>query len=125
LRPSSTVASRLGPRAGPLSYELRTGTRWLPIAIVPRPPTYLVGQKVWLLTQELPLRVEFKKFTPKFIGPFVIEKVVNPAAVGLKLPHAMRITQPSISQRSSWFESPLMPTSQPPHLPGSLMGALL
>ncbi|KAK3540505.1 hypothetical protein QTP70_032464 [Hemibagrus guttatus] len=54
-------------------------------------PSYLVGQKVWLSTRNLRLRLPCKKLSPKFIGPFEIIRRVNPVAYRLRLPASYRI----------------------------------
>ncbi|KAK3537126.1 hypothetical protein QTP70_002135 [Hemibagrus guttatus] len=54
-------------------------------------PSYQVGQKVWLLTRNLRLRLPCKKLSPKFIGPFEIIRQVNPVAYRLRLPASYRI----------------------------------
>ncbi|KAK3508103.1 hypothetical protein QTP70_014278 [Hemibagrus guttatus] len=50
-----------------------------------------VGQKVWLSTRNLRLRLPCKKLSPKFIGPFEIIHRVNPVAYHLQLPASYRI----------------------------------
>ncbi|KAK3519678.1 hypothetical protein QTP70_000225 [Hemibagrus guttatus] len=54
-------------------------------------PSYQVGQKVWLSTRNLRLRLPCKKLSPKFIGPFEIIHRVNPVAYRLRLPASYRI----------------------------------
>ncbi|KAK3519118.1 hypothetical protein QTP70_017280, partial [Hemibagrus guttatus] len=56
----------------------------------PHPP-YQVGQKVWLSTHNLSLRLPCKKLSPKFIGPFEIVHQVNSVAYHLHLPASYRI----------------------------------
>jgi hypothetical protein len=53
---------------------------------------YEVGQKVWLSTKNITLKmVGTPKFLPKFIGPFPISAKVNPVAYRLELPETMHI----------------------------------
>ncbi|KAK3510980.1 hypothetical protein QTP70_027788 [Hemibagrus guttatus] len=54
-------------------------------------PSYQVGQKVWLSTRNLHLKLLCRKLSPKFIGPFEIIRQVNPVAYWLWLPAAYRI----------------------------------
>ena len=89
-------------------------------------PEYQVGQKVWLSTRDLPLRVESNKLAPKFVGPFAIERVISPVAVRLKLPQSMRV-HPTfhVSKVKPVSESPLVPAAPPPPPPRLVDGGLI
>ncbi|KAK3544108.1 hypothetical protein QTP86_001806 [Hemibagrus guttatus] len=54
-------------------------------------PSYQVGQKVWLSTRNLRLKLPCRKLNPKFVGPFEIVRQVNPVAYRLRLPASYRI----------------------------------
>ncbi|XP_061636508.1 uncharacterized protein LOC133481318 [Phyllopteryx taeniolatus] len=81
-------------------------------------PNYKVGQRVWLSTKHIPLRVESKKLAPRFVGPFPITKIINPVTVKLRLPRSMRV-HPTfhVSLLKPARESPLVPPSRPPPPP--------
>lgn len=50
-----------------------------------------LGQQKWLKVKDLPLKGESKKLVPRFVGPFMVDKVVNPKTLSLKLPSSMKV----------------------------------
>lgn len=80
--------------------------------------TYVVGQQVWLSTKDIQLKNLPRKMAPHFIGPYTVEKIINPAAVRLKLPQNMRI-RPTfhVSQVKPVEKSDLCPPPQNLHHP--------
>ncbi|KAK3520930.1 hypothetical protein QTP86_014775 [Hemibagrus guttatus] len=52
---------------------------------------YQPGQKVWLSTKDIRLRLPSRKLSPRFIGPFTILKQVNPVTYKPQLPRGYRI----------------------------------
>ncbi|KAK3549140.1 hypothetical protein QTP70_033344, partial [Hemibagrus guttatus] len=54
-------------------------------------PAYQPGQKVWLSTKDIRLRLPCRKLSPRFIGPFIILKQINPVTYKLQLPPGYRI----------------------------------
>ncbi|KAL2083807.1 hypothetical protein ACEWY4_021580 [Coilia grayii] len=81
-------------------------------------PRYRVGQRVWLSTQDLPLKVDSRKLAPRFIGPFPICKIISRSAVRLKLPFNLRRIHPTFhtSRVKPFICSPMhtLPASPPP-----------
>ncbi|KAK7883236.1 hypothetical protein WMY93_029410 [Mugilogobius chulae] len=78
-------------------------------------PVYHEGQSVWLSARNIPLKTDSRKLSPRFLGPFKIDKVLSPTAVRLKLPSALRV-HPTfhVSQIKPVFSSDLCPPADPP-----------
>lgn len=89
-------------------------------------PVYRPGQMVWLSSKDLPLRAESYKLAPRFVCPFPISKVVNPAAMRLKLTRSLRV-HPTfhVVQIKPVKEIPLVPASRPPPPPQFIDGGQL
>ncbi len=84
-----------------------------------KPPVYVVGQKVWLSTKNIPLRSVYNKLASKFIGPFPVTKIISPVTVRLKLPPAYRRIHPvfHVSKIKPVFRAHLNPPTPVPPPP--------
>uniref|UniRef100_A0A9J7XQM4 Chromo domain-containing protein n=1 Tax=Cyprinus carpio carpio TaxID=630221 RepID=A0A9J7XQM4_CYPCA len=54
-------------------------------------PTNQPGKLIWLSTRDIRLRQPCRKLSPKYIGPFPVERQVNPVTYQLRLPAQYRI----------------------------------
>ena len=54
-------------------------------------PTFKIGDKVWLLRRNIKTKRPCDKLDYRRLGPFVIQKQINPVAYRLELPAAMKV----------------------------------
>ncbi len=76
-------------------------------------PPYQPGQKVWLSTRDIRLRLPCKKLAPRYIGLFVIQKQINPVTFQLKLPPQYRIYPTFHVSLLKPYRSPVSPSTEP------------
>ncbi len=81
-------------------------------------PTFQPGDKVWLSTRHLRLRQLCRKLSPRYIGPFPIQRQINEVPYRLQLPPRYRI-HPSfhvshLKLFSSSAPGPAEPETPPP-----------
>ncbi|XP_061663561.1 uncharacterized protein LOC133493784 isoform X2 [Syngnathoides biaculeatus] len=77
-------------------------------------PEIRVGQRMWLSTKDLTLRMESRKLAPRCVGPFPITKIINPVAVSLRLPRSMKV-EPTFHIGRLRPDRPSPPAKPPPH----------
>ena len=76
-----------------------------------------------LLAKNLPLPATNRKLAPRYVGPYVIRDVLNPAAVRLCLPASLKIHPVfHVSQLKPVASSPLSPPALAPPPPRVLKG---
>ena len=86
-------------------------------------PGYQPGQKVWLLARDLHIPFYSRKLAPRFVGPYVIEKVINPSALPLQLPPSLKVHPVfHVSQVKPVATSALSPPAPTPPPPQVLEG---
>src|SRR6266446_2050338 len=80
-------------------------------------PAYEVGAKVWLNAQNYMTTCPTKKLDHKWLGPFVIKKVISPAAIKLRLsPHEQGIHPViSVSNVCPYHPDPILEHLLNPH----------
>ncbi len=79
-------------------------------------PPYQPGDKVWLSTLDIRLRLPCRKLSPRFIGPFTIRRQINEVSYQLDLPPTYRITPTFHVSLLKPHTNPMSPSS--PDEPG-------
>ncbi len=79
------------------------------------------GQRVWLSTKNLPLRIESRKLSQCFIGPFRVARKVNPVTYRLFLPRSLKINPTFyVSLLKPILSSSFIPAGRHPPPPRSI-----
>lgn len=109
----SDAAVRLGGTAVPSCFAppTRTGILQTAVGFLLR----CTNQARRLSSKDIPLKTVPKKLSPRFIGPFVVDRIINPSAVRPTLPRSMKI-HPTfhVSQLKPVSSSILCPPSDLP-----------
>uniref|UniRef100_A0A8C6VUD0 Gypsy retrotransposon integrase-like protein 1 n=1 Tax=Nothobranchius furzeri TaxID=105023 RepID=A0A8C6VUD0_NOTFU len=54
-------------------------------------PTFQPGDKVWVSTRNMRLPAGSRKLTPRFLGPYPVERVINPVAYRIRQPRPLKV----------------------------------
>ncbi len=76
-------------------------------------PPYQPGQNTGQATQDIRLRLPCKKLALRYIGPFVIQKQINPVTFQLKLPLQYRIHPTFHVSLLKPYQSHVSPSTEP------------
>ena len=85
--------------------------------------SYQPGQKVWLLARDLPLPTCSRKLAPRYVGPYIVEKMINLSALRLLFPPSLKVHPVfHVSQVKPVATSALSPPAPTPPPPRVLKG---
>ncbi|KAK3512600.1 hypothetical protein QTP70_017200 [Hemibagrus guttatus] len=77
-------------------------------------PLYHSGDKVWLSTRDIRLRLPCNKLSPRYIGPFTILRQINNVTYELQLPRQYHISPTfHVSLLKPFIDSVLPPPTEP------------
>ncbi len=80
-------------------------------------PIYQPGDRVWLSTWDIRLRLPCKKLSPRYIGPFLVARRINDVTYQLHLPDQYRISPTFHVSLLKAFTNPLLPPSTEHEIP--------